>query len=358
MKRLSVCMLFGCVCALGLGVLSCEAAEQKTRTLTDANGREVELNEDIQKAIVSNRYNLEIIRAVGAIDQVEAIDSLAYTNEAFWPEFTSDDVYGKGTRDLDYEKIISYNPDIFIVLPGQYSDEMAEKLSDYNIPVFVLNCASGQTVEEYNEQIELCAEIFGKEEGAERVIDFCSSIRSEVAKRLKDMPEEERVNVYLEYYDAYTTCFGNESGWGQMINQAGGHNVIESDMQVEDSDYADAEAVINSNPDVVIKTVYRDEKDGIMADNYLPPEEADYTFAKEEMKSREGFSKMKAIEDDNIIMCSDFCLRGGGNTVGLAFFAKWLHPDLFEDFDAYEIFDQWMTEFQNMDAIEGHVYEG
>ena len=83
MKRLSVCMLFGCVCALGLGVLSCEAAEQKTRTLTDANGREVELNEDIQKAIVSNRYNLEIIRAVGAIDQVEAIDSLAYTNEAF-----------------------------------------------------------------------------------------------------------------------------------------------------------------------------------------------------------------------------------------------------------------------------------
>ena len=148
MKRLSVCMLFGCVCALGLGVLSCEAAEQKTRTLTDANGREVELNEDIQKAIVSNRYNLEIIRAVGAIDQVEAIDSLAYTNEAFWPEFTSDDVYGKGTRDLDYEKIISYNPDIFIVLPGQYSDEMAEKLSDYNIPVFVLNCASGQTVEE------------------------------------------------------------------------------------------------------------------------------------------------------------------------------------------------------------------
>ena len=83
MKRLSVCMLFGCVCAFGLGVLSCEAAEQKTRTLTDANGREVELNEDIQKAIVSNRYNLEIIRAVGAIDQVEAIDSLAYTNEAF-----------------------------------------------------------------------------------------------------------------------------------------------------------------------------------------------------------------------------------------------------------------------------------
>lgn len=104
MKRLSVCMLFGCVFALGLGVLSCEAAEQETRTLTDANGREVELNEDIQKAIVSNRYNLEIIRAVGAIDQVEAIDSLAYTNEAFWPEFTSDDVYGKGTRDLDYEK--------------------------------------------------------------------------------------------------------------------------------------------------------------------------------------------------------------------------------------------------------------
>ena len=244
------------------------------------------------------------------------------------------------------------------MLPGQYSDEIAEKLGDYDIPVFVLNCASGQTVEEYNGQIELCADIFGKEEGAQKVIDFCSLIRNEVEDRLKDMPEDDRVNVYLEYYDAYTTCFGNESGWGQMISQAGGHNVIESDMQVEDSDYADAEAVINSNPDVVIKTVYRDQEEGIMADNYLPPEEEDYAFAEEEMKSREGFSKMKAIEDGNIIMCSDFCLRGGGNTVGLAFFAKWLHPELFEDFDAYEIFDQWMTEFQNMDAIEGHVYEG
>ena len=56
MKRLSVCMLFGCVFALGLGVLSCKAAEQKTRTLTDANGREVELNEDIQKAIQSGDH--------------------------------------------------------------------------------------------------------------------------------------------------------------------------------------------------------------------------------------------------------------------------------------------------------------
>ena len=80
MKRLSVCMLFGCVFALGLGVLSCEAAEQETRTLTDANGREVELNEDIQKAIVSNRYNLEIIRAEGEIGQAEPIEYLARTD--------------------------------------------------------------------------------------------------------------------------------------------------------------------------------------------------------------------------------------------------------------------------------------
>lgn len=49
MKRLSVCMLFGCVCAFGLGVLSCEAAMQKTRTLTDQMGREVELNRGYSK---------------------------------------------------------------------------------------------------------------------------------------------------------------------------------------------------------------------------------------------------------------------------------------------------------------------
>lgn len=351
---LSAALLAASFCGFS-AVAGAEEAEG-TRILVDANGREVTLNETIERAVVSNRYNLEIIRAVGAIDQVVSIDKLAYTNEAFWPEFTEEQVYGNGTRDLDYEKIISYNPDVFIVLPGQYKDEIAEKLGEYDIPVFVLKCSSGQTVEEYNAQITLCAELFGKEEGAERVIDFCSSVRTEVENRLADMPEEERVRVYLEYYDLYTTCFGNESGWGQMIYQAGGYNVIDSTMQVEDSDYADAEAVINSNPDVIIKTVYRDGKDSIFQDNYLPPTEEDYAYALDEMKNREGFSLMDAVENDQIVMCSDFCLRGGGNTVGLAFFAKWLHPDRFEDYDTYAVFDQWMTEFQNMEKIDGHVY--
>lgn len=354
-----VAILLALSLLLSLGISAAPAfAEAETRTIIDANGREVEIPAVINRAVVSNRYNLEIIRAIGGINQVVSIDKLAYRNSAFWPEFTEDSVYGNGTRDLDYEKILSYNPDVFIVLPGQFKDEIAEKLGAFGVPVVVLRCNSGQAVEAYNEQIRLAADIFGHPEGAQAVIDFCEEVRSDVSSRLADMPEEDRVKVYLEYYDAYTTCFGNEGAWGGMIYEAGGYNVIDASSQIDDGDYADAEAVITSDPDVIIRTVYRDNVDGVMNDNCLPPKPEDYAFVLNEMTTRESFCQMRAIQEGKIFMCSDFCLRGGGNVVGLAFFASWLHPERFEDYDAYSVFERWMSQFQNMEVEAGHVYEG
>ena len=56
-------------------------AAQETRVVTDGLGRQVEVPWPIQRAVVANRYNSELIRACGAIDRVVGVDTcLLYTS--------------------------------------------------------------------------------------------------------------------------------------------------------------------------------------------------------------------------------------------------------------------------------------
>lgn len=323
--------------------------EQSTRTIVDFNKQSVTLNQDIKRAVVANRYLLDIVRGIGAIEQVIAIDSQAYENQSYWPEFSSNDIYGKGITDLDYEKLATYKPDVFITIPEFYNDEFAAKMKEINIPVVVVSVAMAQD-EITLEQIALLGEVFQQNDGAKRVQDFYTGVRDSIQERLqlvKDKPK-----VYIEFKNPYATGLPGTT-WSRMIDAAGGQNALGEDDGVKGQWEAEPEAVITSNPDLVVKTVYR--LDG--KDSYIAPESTAYQDTLNEMKTRNSFSLIPAIQEQSIVLASDFVFRGGFNTVGMAYMAKWIHPEVFADFDADAIFNEWMTEFQNLDIIEGHVMD-
>ena len=54
-----------------------DAEEPTTKVVVDGLGREVEIPWPVERAVVANRYNSELIRACGAIDRVIAVDALA-----------------------------------------------------------------------------------------------------------------------------------------------------------------------------------------------------------------------------------------------------------------------------------------
>ena len=67
-----------------------EAKEGETTTFVDDLGREVELELPVTRACVANRYNNELIRAVGAGDAVVGVDQYTSQDPVYWPQFKED----------------------------------------------------------------------------------------------------------------------------------------------------------------------------------------------------------------------------------------------------------------------------
>ena len=101
----------------------------KTITLTDNVGREVELPYPVETCAVALRYTNELIRACGAIDKVIAVDLNTAQDRNYWGMFDPNEVIGKSQRELDYEKIISLNPQV-LILPANGNYE--EAIEDFN----------------------------------------------------------------------------------------------------------------------------------------------------------------------------------------------------------------------------------
>ena len=59
-----------------------------THVLTDAEGREVELPNPVTRAVVTNAYNTELIKAIGAIDRVVGVSNAIYADRELYSMFT------------------------------------------------------------------------------------------------------------------------------------------------------------------------------------------------------------------------------------------------------------------------------
>lgn len=75
-------LFFGVICAASMSVTACSAPTEEPRNSADQKvvvhddaGRTVVFDEPVDQVVVANRYNNELIRAMGHIDKVVAVDT-------------------------------------------------------------------------------------------------------------------------------------------------------------------------------------------------------------------------------------------------------------------------------------------
>ena len=61
-----------------------DSSEAKSITVVDDTGREVTIPQPLEKVVVANRYNSELIRGIGAIDKVVAVDKNTAQDRVYW----------------------------------------------------------------------------------------------------------------------------------------------------------------------------------------------------------------------------------------------------------------------------------
>ncbi len=223
-------------------------AAPTTRTVTDMEGREVELPGTVTKVVTLGSVPVinSFLFALGKGDLIGNGLPANFTRDDRWkfqyvfaPQIeTLPVMQGDGSAPL-FEEIVKAEPDVVLtMLPAH-----AEQLEKVGLKVIVLRW---QNDEDVKQVVTMLGEALGVEDRAASYVTTFDTILAEVAAEVKDIPDAERV----------TALSLDPKGMGQphaiaqwWIAKAGGQAVTEGNT-VESLKF-DAEQVVAWNPQVI-----------------------------------------------------------------------------------------------------------
>lgn len=347
--------IIGVLASLILAISACSAPTVSTPQgvdkqvqVTDDAGRTITFDEPVDEIVVANRYNSELIRAMGHIEKVVSVDTNTAQDRAYWSQFDPDNVIGKGQSNLNIEKIISLHPDALVLPKNADYESYAEQLEPAGIKVVVV---TGWDNKALDKQIDILGQLFNDKPAAEELIKFYEETLALVKERVEKAPE--RKTVYWEYGGPFTTAFPGTSndGWHNMIVNAGGVNIFAD--QPATGDTVDPEYILQTNPDLILKVT----SGGALKNTgvYTPPADTEFPSIAEEMMARPGWNNLNAVANDQLYFMTGFLGGGLGKAIGTVYVAKWLYPEQMADVNPDDFFNRWL-ELQNAKPVDGHTY--
>ncbi|WP_100330343.1 ABC transporter substrate-binding protein [Bacillus xiapuensis] len=276
-------------------------------TIKDATGKEVVIEEDPKRIVSLIPSNTEIAYELGAGDEIVGVtDHDNYPKEVTKKEKV-------GGQEFNVEKIIGLKPDLVLAhASGAHnSKEGLKQLENAKIDVLVVNDA--QNFDEVYESIDMIGQATGQTKEAKETVQDMKEDLAEVKEKADTIKEGEKKSVFIEVSPApniYTpgkntfmhemleliqakNASANQEGWGQMTE----------------------EAIIKSNPDVIITTHGYYTKKPV-----------------EQVLSRKGWENISAVKNKEIHdIQSDLINRTGPRLVeGVEELAEAVYPEVFK----------------------------
>jgi len=192
-------------------------------------------------------------------------------------------------------------------------------------------------------QFEIMGYILGKRDEAEEFIDFFDSHISSIEEKTEGLTEDEKPKVYIEWCNPYQ-ALNKLSGAGQMCEMAGGTNIAAdlTGMSSPHSLTVDSEWVVAENPDIIIKIPNR-------IAGYDVDDVAGIKAARDDITSRPGWDQIKAVETGNVYLLTIDLHDGPHAVVAAQYYAKWFHPNLFEEVDPQAFHQEYLDRFMGID---------
>lgn len=325
-----------------------EEAKADTVTIIDNVGREVTVPFPVQKAAVALRYNNELIRACGAIDQVAVVDMNTAQDREYWANFDPEKTIGKNQKKLNYEAIVESGCDVLILPSNGTYEEAVGKLTPFDIPVVVI---SGYDTADFVNQVDNIGAMFDKKAEADEFKEYYLGIIAEIKEKLEGVPKR---TIYWEATKDYKTSFpGNY--YYNMIVDSGAENIFADGAPREGDKEITPEDVIERNPDVIVKNITPDKAlSGSGVYDAPALEQREDTIAA--LKARPGWDTITAVQNGDVYVMSQFGHGGASKMVGAAYIAKWVYPEALADFNPDDVLKHWLEKDQGFRYIEGHFY--
>jgi len=242
----------------------------------------------------------EILFALGLDNEIAGVST--YCN---YPEQAKNKTKVGSFSSPSIEKIISLSPD-YIFCTGLEQAPVIAQLRQLNIKVYVADPVS---VEELFNTIEEIGQITHKIKEASLLIEKMKSEIEEVSSKVKLIPQEERVKVFIEIWHEPLMTAAKGSVVDELVNLAGGVNIAH-DLIRPYCNFS-AEKVISLNPQCII-LAYMDKEAPLKL-----------------VQQRFGWNKIDAVKNGRVFndIDPDTLLRPGPRiTRGLIETYKRLYP--------------------------------
>lgn len=278
-------------------------------TVTDDLDQEIEMSEKPEKIISISPNMTEVLFAIGAGENVIGVTTFAnYPEEA-----TKVDKIGTITEP-NIEKIVSMEPDL-VIASSVNKQETVERLRELGIDVAGFEAVS---VNKAIENIKKISTLTGYQENGDKIAAEMyikiAEIRNLVDEKLEN---NERLKVFYEIWNDPLYTAGGNNFIDDLIHMAGGFNI----GRLADGPWPqyNLEKLLVEDPDVYIST----------------PHSADMEVSKEQIKNRERFQPISAIQNDRVYMIhQDILNRPSPRLVqGLGLLTKAIFPELTEEVD-------------------------
>jgi len=314
------------------------------RIVTDSSGRTHTIDATPSRIVVMNGETLETLRSLGVDPSIiVGIDKYSADRPSFFPEYADTPVVGS-IWSPDYEAIVSLRPDavfLYATTMKDSCDEIQKKLETSlpGVPIFRLDCYQPGT---YAREIRALGAIFDRTAEAEAFAVFYTGTLETIPGRLSGVAEEDRAVVYLENWKDYRTG-ASSSGYEEKIRMAGGRNAFSS-LAAEYPEL-DPEAVIQANPDVIVKLIGAGSYDAGGYDN----EDAEaipgyYTGLTE----RPGWKTLASVKNGDLHLLHNDIFGGPQHFIGIAYMAKWCYPEVFADIDPAAVHRVYLEDYQHL----------
>jgi iron complex transport system substrate-binding protein len=299
MKYLAIVVL---LCLSFTSLAGCQTKLQP-ETYTDDMGRQVVIN-GVPKRIVSLApSNTEILFALGLGDRVIGVTRYCnYPEEAKGKEI----VGGFATPDL--EKIIALEPDLILAF-GTLQKLLVAQLEERGQTVFWIY---PHTVNEVLDTFERFGKLTGSLAAAQDLRKRTEEKIKSVEAKIKDIPEQERVNVFRVMGIDPPGTIGGYSFQTDVYRHAGGRNIFTD----TDKDYfeLDFETLHKLDPEIII-ICGEDEEE-----------------SRARLKNHEGWQGLTAVKEGRIIVISCDLICRPSPRIGLTIeeLARKFYPERFE----------------------------
>lgn len=283
-------------------------------TIVDATGAQVNVSLPVNRIVCLT--SAELVHALGAADKIVGISGMLTTDvKAVLPSsILSLPVVGDTDTTPNMELIIELEPDL-VLASQRLTDANRKTLEDAGIAV-VEDSQTGTRRNQYMTNLGL---ILNAEERVDELLSYEEYYWNLVQDRVSNLSRSEKPLVYFEWYKAWFST-GPGGSYTKLIEAAGGINIGEN--ATGSSPQLIAEFVLEQNPDFIIR----------MLDYTSGEDLAAFQNLRNEILNRTGVSELKAVLNGQVYVIKSTVLVER-DLVGLLYFAKWFHPDLFADID-------------------------